>query len=298
MCYDNAIEQAAQPPKIDSKEGVPMTMPNQESLWTDYQELLEMTRQCGFSSRIRKYRDLSILRLLGDISLVVACDSNASNGEKPNDTHQNSYEETAVSALKVPLMEVLTTGAAPIVIADNLCVEMEPSGRRIIAAMQEELRGCGLYDAVSFTGSTEDNMRTLQTGIGVTVIGLVSGASLRLGRTQRGDAVYCAGVPQSGVLERYSEHDPSVAKISTVTRLCALDYIHEILPVGSKGAAYEAGQLAECVGCTFAADAQPPIDLATSAGSCTAVLVSLPLQAGGRLAADMDVPCFLIGRIQ
>ena len=27
-------------------------------------------------------------------------------------------------------------------------------------------------------------------------------------------------------------------------------------------------------------------------------LVSLPLQAGGRLAADMDVPCFLIGRIQ
>lgn len=234
-----------------------MTMPNQESLWTDYQELLEMTRQCGFSSRIRKYRDLSILRLLGDISLVVACDSNASNGEKPNDTHQNSYEETAVSALKVPLMEVLATGAAPIVIADNLCVEMEPSGRRIIAAMQEELRGCGLYDAV-----------------------------------------YCVGVPQSGVLERYSEHDPSVAKISTVTRLCALDYIHEILPVGSKGAAYEAGQLAECVGCTFAADAQPPIDLATSAGSCTAVLVSLPLQAGGRLAADMDVPCFLIGRIQ
>ena len=81
MCYDNAIEQAAQPPKIDSKEGVPMTMPNQESLWTDYQELLEMTRQCGFSSRIRKYRDLSILRLLGDISLVVACDSIASNGE-------------------------------------------------------------------------------------------------------------------------------------------------------------------------------------------------------------------------
>ena len=76
------------------------------------------------------------------------------------------------------------------------------------------------------------------------------------------------------------------------------DYIHEILPVGSKGAAYEAGQLAECVGCAFLPDTQPAIDLATSAGSCTAVLVSLPAQAGGHLAADIGLPCFPIGRIQ
>ena len=175
-----------------------------ETIWNEYEELLEMTRRHSFSSRIRKYRDLSILRLLGEVSLVVACDSNASNGEKPNDTHRNTYDETVVSALKVPTMEVLATGATPIVIADNLCVEMEPSGRKIISAMQEELDRCGLLDSIQFTGSTEDNMRTLQTGIGVTVVGLVSDAALRLGRTRPGDAVYCAGVPQSGIIEHYS----------------------------------------------------------------------------------------------
>ena len=125
-----------------------------ETIWNEYEELLEMTRRHSFSSRIRKYRDLSILRLLGEVSLVVACDSNASNGEKPNDTHRNTYDETAVSALKVPTMEVLATGATPIVIADNLCVEMEPSGRKIISAMQEELDRCGLLDSIQFTGST------------------------------------------------------------------------------------------------------------------------------------------------
>lgn len=36
-----------------------------ETIWNEYEELLEMTRRHSFSSRIRKYRDLSILRLLG-----------------------------------------------------------------------------------------------------------------------------------------------------------------------------------------------------------------------------------------
>ncbi|WP_101550045.1 hypothetical protein [Anaerotruncus massiliensis (ex Togo et al. 2019)] len=269
-----------------------------ETIWNEYEELLEMTRRHSFSSRIRKYRDLSILRLLGEVSLVVACDSNASNGEKPNDTHRNTYDETAVSALKVPTMEVLATGATPIVIADNLCVEMEPSGRKIISAMQEELDRCGLLDSIQFTGSTEDNMRTLQTGIGVTVVGLVSDAALRLGRTRSGDAVYCAGVPQSGIIEHYSERDGTVAKISTVAKLRELDFVHEILPVGSKGVLYEAGQLAECVGRRFLPVEQPPVDLKTSAGSCTAVLVSLPEESGAALAAELDIPCFFIGRIQ
>lgn len=43
---------------------------------------------------------------------------------------------------------------------------------------------------------------------------------------------------------------------------------------------------------------QPPVDLKTSAGSCTAVLVSLPEESGAALAAELDIPCFFIGRIQ
>lgn len=270
---------------------------DRDMLWEQYQEVLEMTRRHSFSARIRKYRDLSILRLLGEISVVVACDSNASNGEKPNDTHQNSIQEMAVSALKVPTMEVLATGATPIVIADNLCVEMEPTGKKIIQAMRLELERCGLLGSVQLTGSTEDNMLTTQSGVGVTVIGLASEDALKLGHTQPEDLVCCVGIPQSGVIERYSESGPTVAKISTVVRLRELEYVHEILPVGSKGVAYEARELASCVGRRFQPVEEPAVDLLTSAGSCTAVLVSLREEHWERLRADVAEPCSVVGRV-
>lgn len=271
---------------------------DREILWDQYIELSQNTENGDISSRMRKYRDLSLVQLLGNLTLVIACDSNASNGEKVHDTHRNSLEETAVSALKVPTMEVLASGATPIVIANNLCVEMEPTGKRIINAMREELLRCGLLHTVQFTGSTEDNMLTLQTGLGVTVIGLATDSTLKLGRTQTGDTVCCVGVPQSGIVDHYSEKEPDIAKISTVLRLRELDYIHEILPIGSKGAAYEAGELASCVGRVFRAVESPPVDMETSAGSCTAVLVSLSGEDVEQLHAELDVPCFVIGTIE
>ena len=213
----------------------------------------------------------------------------------------NPYRDKGLKTARAAERMLREMGANPIFclpfsVDYNATIEM-PKGIQY-CAMQEELDRCGLLDSIQFTGSTEDNMRTLQTGIGVTVVGLVSDAALRLGRTRPGDAVYCAGVPQSGIIEHYSERDGTVAKISTVAKLRELDFVHEILPVGSKGALYEAGQLAECVGRRFLPVEQPPVDLKTSAGSCTAVLVSLPEESGAALAAELDIPCFFIGRIQ
>ena len=41
--------------------------------------------------------------------------------------------------MKAPLMEVLATGAVPVVVVDNLCMEMEGAGKRIISIMRREL---------------------------------------------------------------------------------------------------------------------------------------------------------------
>lgn len=268
-----------------------------QSLLSDYNELSKFSTGGKSSKKIEKIRDLSVLHLIGDISLVIACDSNASNGEKENDTHKNPYEETAVSALKVPLMEVLATGAMPIVIANNLCIEMEPSGRRIIEIMKKELESAGLWDYIQLTGSTEDNMVTTQTGIGVTVIGLVSRDNFKVGKTQAGDIVMCVGIPQSGIEIHYSEKDYDVAKISTVMKLRELNYVHEILPIGSKGALYEANVLAKTCGKSFKQYECCEIDLYTSAGSSTAVLVSVGKEDVESLIRDMDIPVNKIGEI-
>lgn len=268
-----------------------------DNLMQEYNKLLEAANGAGSAGVTERIRDLTLIRLLGGLRLVIACDSNASNGEKPMDSHRNTYEEMAVSALKVPVMEVLATGAFPIVIANNLCVEMEPSGRRIIDIMKQELMDSGLWQGLQFTGSTEDNMKTVQSGVGVTVIGLLNESKSKLGGTQKGDVVICVGIPQSGVTIPYSERDRSVCKIRTVEQLRRMDFVHEILPIGSKGAEYEAQELAGYVGLSFQKDTDCRLDLKTSAGSSTAVLVSTAPEAAGRLIQEVDVPAARIGTI-
>ena len=77
-----------------------------------------------------------------------------------------------------------------------------------------------------------------------------------------------------------------------------MDYVHEILPIGSKGALYEAGELAAYVGKRFQLfDEDLPIDLKASAGASTAVLVSLNPGDIDRLRTELIEPVFIIGQI-
>lgn len=95
----------------------------QRELGESYEALLSQIKTGSVTPE--KVRDVTLIPLVGDVKLVIACDSNASIGEKKNDYYKNAYEEVAVSAMKVPLMEVLATGAVPVVVVDNLCMEME-----------------------------------------------------------------------------------------------------------------------------------------------------------------------------
>ena len=246
---------------------------------------------------VRKLRDLSIISVSRNRMLVIACDSNASIGEKPMDYKKISYEEMGVSALKVPLMEVLATGAAPLIVVDNLCVEMEGFGRRIIAAMRHELERHGMADKVQLTGSTEDNMPTSQTGVGVTVIGMLCDRDSRIGKTQKGDVVVCVGVPRDGIIDKYSEFQSDVANIGTVLQLINLPFVHEILPVGSKGVAYEAEQLCKTVNLSFASREESGIDFYISAGSSTTVLCSLQEKDFSKLNTCLECPCDIVGEV-
>lgn len=249
--------------------------------------------------RVSKFRDLTLVDLIGDIVMVIACDSNAGCGEKPDDTFHWPYEMAVKSMLKVPLMEVLAAGAAPMIIIDNLCMEMEPTGRKIIKYMREQLREFGFDPDVQLTGSTEDNAKTTQTGTGLTVIGIATKQNLRLSRTKKGDMVACVGVPKGGPGSTHTEDDPDIAGVRSTLQLCSLDSIHEILPVGSHGVLYEADELAKYSSCAFEPlKEMPPIKLVGSAGASTAVLVSFDRSDLEVLTSAVSIPVFPIGTMK
>lgn len=269
----------------------------EQELLKSYDYLVDLLKQKQGQMLVSKARDLSLLNLIGDLVMVISCDSNAAIGEKPNDHLKQSYSEMGRSAIKVPLMEVIAAGAVPVLIINTLCVEMNPAGRKIIKAIGQELVRAGIDPAIQLTGSTEDNTVTTQTGIGITVIGMATKNSLRLKRTGAGDAIVCVGVPKSGIKVPYCEDDDDIAQVGTIIKLNKLSYIHEILPVGSKGVRFEAEELAGYSGLKFMENRLNKIDLESSAGASTAVLVSLRPDKIEELQGSLSEPVFEIGQV-
>jgi len=246
---------------------------------------------------IRHIRDLTIMDMSLDIMLVVACDSDGGIGSKEQDLVQVPGQILGRFAVRVPLMEMLAAGAFPAVVVDTLAVEMEPSGRAIIEGVREELALAGLDADKVLTGSTEDNVPTVQTGIGVVVIGFVSATDFKPGSSQNGDIVVGIGKPKSAPDDEVDLDDPEISDTVCTRTLAELDYIHDILPVGSKGIIHEQVELAECADLTILPESNPGIDIHKSAGPSTCVLASLPASQLTDLRIAVGQPVFAIGRL-
>jgi hypothetical protein len=268
------------------KEGV-------RDLSAAYRQLLEAG--AWPTDAVRRIRDLLIIET-AELALVVACDSNAATGNKPADALVQDPVITGYSAAKVPLMEVIAAGATPLILIDNLCCELEPTGRRILegieAALAETAQG------VVLTGSDETNMPTVQTGVGVTVIGVVGLASLRLGTAQAGDAVVCIGTPKNGTTTPYREGDADIASVTHVASVHRSRVANELLPVGSRGVRYEAEQLAITAGTTIAFDGNLEVDVETSAGASTCFLAAVSPERLNDLRELTTLPTNLIGQLR
>lgn len=227
------------------------------------------------SKAVYRVRDLLIADG-GSYRLVIACDSNGSVGNKPHDHLAWPPRDTGFVASKVPLMEILAAGAEPLILVNNLCVEMEPTGKEILRGIEDACRILPRPPVI--TGSDETNMPTVQTGLGVTVIGVARPEALRFGRSKAGDVVYAIGTPLGpvdGADAFYEETADNVCSLKTVIDLLGLDAVHEVLPVGSKGLAYEMHQLAEVAGLHAADQPDPGIDMKRSGGACAVVIASV-----------------------
>lgn len=205
--------------------------------------------------------------------MVIACDSAGGIGPKTGDQIKVSGEIIGKFTTRVALMEVLAVGAKPISIINTLSVEYNPTGKEIIKGIKGELAQVGLDETILINGSTEENIQTGQTGLGVTVIGIADQDKLLLASSQNNDLLLAIGLPLVG--EEVLAKGDLCADLADIKKLLAIEGVHEIIPVGSKGIAYEADLLARMSGliCRYQKDLALALD--KSAGPSTTILTSV-----------------------
>lgn len=257
----------------------------------------------SFPFRPSRYRDLSLLEIDSSRTLVIACDSSGGIGPKAGDVVQVPAYVVGRFGARVPLMEVLAVGAEPVAIIDTLTVELEPTGEEIRRGIVEEITVLGLDPVVALNGSSEKNIPTIQTGLGITVLGLVESAKGLMWHLQAGDSLACFGRPKVG--REVSLADPEIVDLRTVTELIDSRLVREIVPVGSRGIRAEAEELARLYGLKL--DWQPhgpggstpaELDLEKSAGPATCLLAAGDAGDLQRLGRHLGKPFWLLGDLQ
>ena len=218
-------------------------------------------------------RDLTFISGVADGKcLVIACDSCGAVGEKSSDILKLPARYVGKFTMRVALTEVMCSGAMPVTVINGAASEMKPTGENFIRGIQEELRNANIPDII-LTGSTEENFVTNMTALAITVIGVASEAELKFEQAAKGDKLILLGRPSVGeevCLE-------SVGFYAEIKQLQSSTDVKEIVPVGSKGIAYEAENLAILNGMVFKHKNEDentiPINLYKSAGPATCLLV-------------------------
>lgn len=238
-------------------------------------------------------RDISLLQINEKEVLVIACDSAGGLGEKKHDQIKVSNRILGKYTVKVPLMEVISIGAEVISVIDNLAVEYEPTGREIIAGIRENLNI--LSTAELLNGSTEENILTVQTALGVTVIGKINLKKLKkYTASPKNNIIAAVGLPLVG--EDLLKNKMKAVDFKQFLQLKELNYIDQFLPVGSKGILYELKILAEESNLNFEL-VDNKLNLEKSAGPGSVVLLSLKEKYFTKLKKEIKLPLTKVGRL-
>ncbi|MDP4172933.1 MAG: hypothetical protein Q8933_03105 [Bacteroidota bacterium] len=271
-------------------------MDTQETIIKKYINLKDLKSDGAF--KVRQVRDLQITELTDEFWLVIACDSDGGIGPKELDSFYSPAYDLGRFGARVPIMEILASGAHPFSVIDVLAVEMDPTGKEVIKGVKDEAAYAGITCDKSITGSTEDNVKTLQTGIGVVVLGFVEKKDFRPGRSLDGDIVLCIGYPKSAPEFKLHYSDPDIADPKLIRLLSNIEFVHDILPVGSKGIAHEFLQMAKSAGLEGYYTDSLSVDIHKSGGPSACCLVSLPASYFNELKDLTNKPVLLVGELR
>jgi hypothetical protein len=242
-------------------------------------------------------RDLTKIELGNQYSLIIAVDSDGGIGSLPADVVKCSDYTLGRFAIRVPLMEIIASGAYPLAAFDMLTLPMQPHGIEIIRGIRAELAEAGLSEDFPLSGSTEDNVPTSMTGVGTLVMGLVKEEDFRPGSSRPGDQMLCLGLPKSGPDDVVSLEDNEVIKLSQLKKVTMEEGVNDILPVGSRGILFEAGQVADLANLHFTTVDQSRVNLYKSGGPSTCALISCRADQVKRIRHLFDLPVTIIGHL-
>lgn len=231
---------------------------------------------------LMQIRDLTIWKWTTEEWLVFATDNLAGIGERLHDEFAATPEDVGYFTARVALFELLASGATPKLIIDTVSAG-GTYGKRTIAGIREAVREMGFPDTFPITGSSENNVSATVTAVGITAVGHVLQPAFRPGTVHVGDEVWLVGIPKSAPGDQVFRWDSTSVSFSQLHVLLTMNSAREILPIGSRGAIYEAQQLATTAGLRFLPQEAAIQGIATkSGGPATAVL------AAGRLSNDQN----------
>ncbi len=241
--------------------------------------------------------DVSIIKSPTGHAIVTGSTSSGAIGPKELDKIKVSGNVLGKFLARVALMDVTATGAFPLLLSVTLGVEKDPTGNQIIEGIRREARLLGLDPNQLMMENTEDNIETLQTGAGLTVVGFANEAELRLAKTCPGDKIIAIGRPKVGDEVIPAEARGEIADLRNVAQLTTKRYVHDIAPVGSYGIAAEARMMAFAVGRQLKLLEVPKLDLNKSAGPATVVLASVDPEKLEDITSLIAKPISVIGEI-
>jgi len=241
--------------------------------------------------------DVTILRIPTGHSIVVGSTSSGAVGPKSMDQVKVKGKILGKFLARVALMDVVATGAFPVLLSVTLGVEKEPTGQEILDGIRNEAMVLGLEPNQVIMENTEENFATVQTGAGLTVIGFANEEELRLGKTLPGDLLVAVGKPKVGEEVIPAEVKGEIADLRNVLWLSQKKFVHDIAPVGTFGIAHEARMMAYAVGRQLRLAEKSNVDLAKSAGPATVVLVTLDPQRLEEFNSLLQKPTTVIGEI-
>jgi selenophosphate synthetase-related protein len=241
--------------------------------------------------------DVSVMRFPTGHAIIVGSTSSGGVGPKVMDKVRVEGRVLGRFLARVALMDVAATGAFPVLLSVTLGVEKEPTGREILDGVRVEAGVLGLEASQVLLENTEENFATVQTGVGLTVVGFANEEELRLGKTRPGDLLVAVGKPKVGDEVIAAEVKGEIADLKSVVWLAQKKYVHDIVPVGTFGIAHEARMMAHAVGRQLKLAEQGALDLEKSAGPATVVLVTMNGEKFEELASLVRKPVAVVGEI-
>jgi hypothetical protein len=242
---------------------------------------------------IKRFRDIKMLNLGGKDILTIACDSCCGIGNKEHDVIKVDPYVAGYYTAVVSLAETIAIGAKPITVINTFSVEMNDTGKRILQGINDAMDKIGLDKESVVTGSTEENIPVTVTGIGLTVIGKVNTDNWSLPKAKKGNIAVVIGIPKVG--NEVVGDKGEIMTLEILKKIKGLDFINDVLPVGSKGIAYEAGEMARTSNLEFEVYEDVSINLNKSGGPATCAVVAMDSQYIEQLGQAIDIPINVMG---